>query len=234
MKYKIILSVILIFSLFQSNNAQEESDLLSHYKSYYAQMLKQDDAQGIINAMTHLLILEPNVKRSDTLALRYMNDGKYFQALNLIGIDTNDNDTNMTVEVKAICLKALNQPARALEHYELLFKRIPSASLAYELADLKIQLNDLIGANLNITYGIANCSSNMMKPFYETQQPYQVPLKAAFLYLKAIAKYSEDPESNHDSSTALLDESLALAPEFNLAILAKNAISSKKAELENE
>ena len=43
----------------------------------------------------------------------------------------------MAVEVKAVCLKSLNEPSRAIEHYELLFKRFSNPSLAYELADLK-------------------------------------------------------------------------------------------------
>jgi tetratricopeptide (TPR) repeat protein len=186
----------------------------------------------VINAMTHLLVLEPNVARQDTLAALYMNEGKYMQALNILGIQKEDTDTDMAVEVKAVSLKSLNEPVRALEHYELLFKRKPSVGLAYELADLKIQTNDLTGASLNITYGIANSSAEMMKPYYESQTPYQVPIKAGFIYLKAITKFRENPEVNHASAIAFLDEALAMAPEFNLAILAKTAITNQKLEQE--
>ena len=115
--------------------SQENSDLVEHYKSYYNQMQKQGDVQGIINAMTHLLVLEPNIARKDTLAALYMNEGKYVQALNLLGIKSDDSDSDMAVEVKAVCLKSLNEPSRAIEHYELLFKRFSNPSLAYELAD---------------------------------------------------------------------------------------------------
>ena len=219
-----------IFLIFFSNilTSQDNSDLVEHYKSYYNQMQKQGDVQGIINAMTHLLVLEPNIARKDTLAALYMNEGKYVQALNLLGIKSDDSDSDMAVEVKAVCLKSLNEPSRAIEHYELLFKRFSNPSLAYELADLKIQTNDLNGANLNITYGLANSSDDVMKPYYETQTPYQVPLKAGFLYLKAIAKFRENPEQNHDVSVQILDESLRLAPNFNLAKLAKDAIINQK------
>lgn len=219
-----------IFLIFFSNilTSQENSDLVEHYKSYYNQMQKQGDVQGIINAMTHLLVLEPNIARKDTLAALYMNEGKYVQALNLLGIKSDDSDSDMAVEVKAVCLKSLNEPSRAIEHYELLFKRFSNPSLAYELADLKIQTNDLTGANLNITYGLANSSDDIMKPYYETQTPYQVPLKAGFLYLKAIAKFRENPEQNHEVSIQILDESLQLAPNFNLAKLAKDAIINQK------
>ena len=225
-----LLCLSLAFS-FQWGTTQSNTDLLNHYKSYYSQMQQQGDVQGVINAMTHLLILEPQVVRQDTLAALYMNEGKYVQALNLLGIEKEVSDTDIAVEVKAVSLKSLNEPVRALEQYELLFKRLPSASLAYELADLKIQTNDIIGANLNITYGIANASSEMMKPYYEMQTPYQVPLKAGFLYLKAIAKFRENPELSHDAAIAILDKALALAGNFNLASIAKNAIVSQKDEL---
>ena len=191
-------------------------------------MQKQGDVQGVINAMTHLLVLEPKVARQDTLAALYMNQGQYMQALNILGIQKQESDTDMAVEVKAVSLKSLNEPVRALEHYELLFKRNPNVGLAYELADLKIQTNDLTGATLNITYGMANSTDEMMKPYYETQTPYQVPIKAGFLYLKSIVKFQENPETNHDAAITILDEALALAPEFNLATLAKTAISNQK------
>jgi hypothetical protein len=106
--------------------------------------------------------------------------------------------------------------------------------LAYELADLKISTNDIMGANLNITYGIANSTEQMMKPYYETQTPYQVPLKAGFMYLKAIAKFKENPETNHEAAIELLDATLAVVPNFNLATLAKNAIASQKPETDSD
>ena len=74
----------------------------------------------------------------------------------------------------------------------------------------------------------------MMKPYYETQTPYQVPLKAGFMYLKAIAKFKENPETNHEAAIELLDATLAVVPNFNLATLAKNAIASQKPETDSD
>lgn len=234
MKFKITLLYICLLCSSHWSFAQSDSEFIDHYKMYYAQMQKQGDVQGIINAMTHLLVLEPNIARKDTLAAYYMNEGKYLQALNLLGIEKDTLDSNMALEVKAVSLKSLNEPARALEQYELLFKRLPTASLAYELADLKISTNDIMGANLNITYGIANSTEQMMKPYYETQTPYQVPLKAGFMYLKAIAKFKENPETNHEAAIELLDATLAVVPNFNLATLAKNVIASQKPETDSD
>ena len=221
-------TILLAFCFSMQIQAQDQFTLVSHFKSYYAQMQQQGDIQGVINAMTHLVLLEPNVKRKDTLAALYMNEGKYAQALNLIGIELSDTDTNLATEVKAVSLKSLNEPKRAIAHYEVLYKQKRTVSLAYELADLKIQTEDLEGATLNITYGIANATSDMMKPYYETQTPYQVPALAGFMYLKAIAKFRESPERNHDASISILNEALQLAPNFNMANLAVDAIRAQK------
>jgi tetratricopeptide (TPR) repeat protein len=225
-QFKFTLLLVLCFSM--QIQAQNQSALVSHYKAFYAQMQQQGDIQGVINAMTHLVVLEPNVQRKDTLAALYMNEGKYVQALNLIGIEQLESDTNLATEVKAVSLKSLNEPKRALEHYEVLYKQKRTVSLAYELADLKIQTGDISGASLNITYGIANATEDMMKPYYETQTPYQVPALAGFLYLKAIAKYRENPETNHEASISILNEALELAPNFNMANLALDAIRAQK------
>ena len=225
---KLVGLLVIIFAM--QAGAQSNSTLLSHYEAYYKQMKKQGDVQGVINALTHLNVLAPNQSRLDTLAVLYMNEDRYIQALNTIGIEKKADDSDMAVEIKAVSLQALNQPKRALEHYEELFRRSPNAVIAYELADLKIQLDDLAGAGLNITYGIANSKDDVLRTFYEGQQPYQVKMKAAFLYLKALAKFKENIETNIDPAIALIDEALAIEPNFNLALISKDALNTKKAE----
>ena len=133
----------------------------------------QGDINGVINALTHLNILAPSTARRDTLAFVYMNNNQHMQALNTIGIDKKDDDSDLAVQVKAVSLKALNQPKRALEHFEVLYSRLPSAYLAYEMADLKIQVGDNDGASANIEYGISNSKDDMKYAFYERQQPYE-------------------------------------------------------------
>lgn len=229
---KLVGLLVVVFAM--QVNAQSNSALLSHYEAYYKQMKTQADVQGVIDALTHLNILSPSQSRLDTLATLYMNEGRHMQALNTIGIEKKADDSNMAVEVKAISLQAINQPARALEHYEELYKRNPNPLIAYELADIKIQLNDLIGANLNITYGIANSKDDIMRTFYEAQQPYQVKMKAAFLYLKALANFKENIETNIDSAISILDEALVISPNFNMAIISKNALVAKKGEVKKD
>lgn len=223
---KKVIGILLLAVAFQVS-AQSNTELLKHYEAYYVQMKKQGDMQGVINALTHLNVLSPNQARLDTLAVLYMNGGKHMQALNTIGIDVNASDSNMAVEVKAICLQALNEPQKALVHFEELFKRTPNIMIAYEMADLKIQVNDIAGATANIEYGISNSKDDEMRTFYDSQTPYQVPAKAAFIYLRGLAKFKLN-QSDLDGAIAILDEAITLAPDFNLALLSKNALVARK------
>ncbi len=222
---RIVFALVLALGFF--GTAQTNTELQKHYEAFYNEMQSQGDISGIINAMTHLNVLSPSKDRRDTLAYVYANNNQHLQALNTIGVEKNDTDSDLAVRVKAISLKALNQPKRALEQFEILFKRTPNAYLAYELSDLKIQTGDAKGAASNIEYGIANAKDEMNYAFYERQQPYEVPLKAAFLHLKGLSQYNSD-KKNIDAALALIDEALKIAPKFNLASLSKQALTSRK------
>ena len=223
---KKLLVLLIAISAFQVS-AQNNSELLKHYKAFYQQMRTQGDVQGVINALTHINVLQPSIATRDTLAVYYMNDGKYVQALNTIGIDKNADDSDLAVEVKAVSLQALNQPKKALEHFEVLFKRSPNVMIAYEMADLKIQTNDLAGATTSINFGLTNSTDEMVRTYYDTQSPYKVPAKAAFKYLSAIVKYKENPEQNKDAAFAILNEAEQMAPNFNRVKVAKEAIQAQ-------
>jgi len=193
------------------------------------EMRKQSDISGIINALTHLNVLSPSVERRDTLAYVYANNNQHLQALNTIGIEKIDTDSDLAIQVKAISLKALNQPKRALEQFEALYSRQPSPYLAYELSDLMIQTGNNTGANVNIEYGILNSKDDMKYAFYERQQPYEVPLKAAFYHLKGLVQYNMNKD-DIDLAIATIDEALKIAPNFSLASLSKQALESRKVE----
>ncbi len=223
-----ILFAIILFGVCVNIQAQDKSELVKHYEAYYAQMKKQGDIQGVIDAMTHLNILSPSQGRKDTLAVLYMNDGRHMQALNTIGYELDPNDSNLAVEVKAVCLQEINQPKRAIGQFEELFKRTPNVLVAYELADLKTQVDDLAGAKEHIEYGIANSPDDLQRTFYETQQPYNVPVRAAFIYLKGLVKYRENPKENIDAAVAIMDEALAEYSDFNLARISKEALIAQK------
>lgn len=225
--------VIVIVLCFASANAQSNPELLKHYEAYYTEMKLQGDIQGVINALTHLNILSPSKERRDTLAYVYANNNQHLQALNTIGIEKDESDSNLAVQVKAISLKALNQPKRAIEQFEILHQRSPNPYIAYELADLKIQVGDNEGATDHIEYGITNSKDDMKYAFYERQQPYEVPLKAAFIHLKGLMEYNLD-KTKVDEAIAYMDEALKIDPNFNLASLSKQALLSRKESPETE
>ncbi|WP_341217007.1 hypothetical protein [uncultured Wocania sp.] len=227
---KRFLMLALLVGCFQMN-AQSNPDLIKHYEAYYKQMRAQGDMQGIISAMTHLNVLSPSVARKDTLAYIYMSEGKYIQALNTIGVEKNVGDSDIAVEVKALSLKSVKRPALAIGHFEELFKRNPNALIAYELAELSLQTQKFAEASKHITYGIANAKDDMTKAFYETQQPYQVSLKAAFMYLKALVVYNQDKNANIDKAVDILDATLKTAPNFNLIQLTKTELLRQKQAL---
>ena len=222
----IITSLALLISI--SAFSQSNQELLSHYQKYYKQMQSQSDIQGVINALTHLNILSPNQARTDTLATLYMNEGRHVEALNTIGIEKNEADSDLAVQVKAFSLKAINDIDQSLIHYEELFKRKPNPFIAYELAEMKIRKGDLLGATRNITFGIANSNGDIVRNYYETQQPYSVPMKAAFIYLKGLVKINEDRENNIDETIGIMEEALAVAPNFNMAKISIDALTAQK------
>lgn len=208
--------------------AQSKSDLKKHFENYYSEMKKHGDVQGIINAMTHLDVIDPLQARKDTLAYIYVSEGRNMEALNTIGIENNNSDSDLNTEIKAIALKALGEGKRAMEFYVKLYEKDPNPSLAYELADLMLQTGDLTGAKEKVEYGLANVTDEMRRTYYETQQPYQTSLKAGFLYLKAILTFSEDKDANQEIALATLNRALAIDPNFNLARVSKEALLSRK------
>jgi tetratricopeptide (TPR) repeat protein len=209
--------------------AQTKKELTQHFESYYKAMRQQSDVQGIINALTHLNILSPDNLRRDTLAYVYASNNQHIQALNTLGIEENETDSDLAIQVKASSLKAIGQLPRALAQYNLLSKRKPSPYLVYEMADLNIQLGKDNMALLLIEQGIAQATEDMKYAFYERQEPYEVSLKAAFLYLKGLATFNKNKEEVAQA-IALLDEAIALSPNFNLAQLSKQALAQRKTE----
>ncbi|MEJ6546601.1 MAG: tetratricopeptide (TPR) repeat protein [Arcticibacterium sp.] len=225
---KLLLAALLFSAL--GLKAQQSSDLQKHYEAFYKQMRVQADVNGVVQALTHLNVLEPTIARRDTLAYVYSSNNQYIQALNLLGIEKLDTDSDLAVQVKAISLKALEQPKRALEHFEILAKRNPTAYLFYEVSDLKIVTGDNAGAIVSIKAGQALTKADMKYAFYERQQPYEVSLKSAFFHLEALVIYNTDKEKIKEA-IALIDRALVLSPNFNLASMSRQALESRvKAE----
>jgi tetratricopeptide (TPR) repeat protein len=219
-----LLAVVMTFNV----TAQTKSELLKHFESYYKEMKDQGDVQGVINAMTHLNVIQPSQQRSDTLAYVYVTEGRNLEALNTIGIEKNVSDSDMNTEVKAIALKAMNQPELAVEFYEELFNRRANSYVAYEIADLKTQLQDFGSAKAKVDYGLTNVKPEMKRAYYESQQPYEVSLKGALTYMKALIVFNMNQKDNLDQAIALLNDAVTMDPNFNVAQLSMEALEARK------
>lgn len=217
--------ILAFFASFFTMHGQ--TDFKKHYEAFYKQMRTQGDIRGAINALTHLYVIEPSDARKDTLAFLYANSGQYVQAINLLGTDKDVSASDMAVDIKAISLKSLDQPQLAVQQYEILFDRKPDAFLAYELADLNLQIGKIEEAKKHIVYGLANAKDDMKVPFYESKPAYEVPLKAALTYEKGLLTYNED-KGKIDEALQLIDEAITLAPNFNLAKQIRQALDNQK------
>ncbi|QLE03072.1 hypothetical protein HX109_04010 [Galbibacter sp. BG1] len=207
--------------------SQTNKELSKHYQAFYLQMKKQGDVRGVINALTHLNVLEPNEARTDTLAYFYSNAGQHVQAINLLGTEKDTKASNLAVEVKARSLKALNQPQLAVQQFDIMFGRKPDIYIAYDLVDLNLQIGKTVEAQTYIKYGLENAKDEDMLPFYEANPPYQVPLKAAFKYQEGLLKYNENKD-NVDQAIKLIDEAIVMAPNFKLAKQIRELLLNQK------
>ena len=207
--------------------AQSNPQLVTHYEAFYKQMKEQGDVRGVIDALTHLNILSPDQARKDTLAYFYANSKQYIQALNVLGTEKDTEASDLAVEVKAISLKSLNQPQLAVQQFDIMFGRNPDVYLAYELADLNLQIGKSVEAKTYINYGLENTKDEQMLPFYEANPPYQVPLKAAFKYQEGLYLYNEN-KANMDEAIRLIDEAIVMAPNFNMAKQIKEILLKQK------
>lgn len=226
MKKLFVIALVMVSSVVM---AQGNGSLKAHFEQYYLAMQKQGDVNGIISALTHLNVIAPSQGRRDTLAYVYLNSNQHMQALNTLGIERNESDSDLAVQVKALSLKAINQPKRAVAQFQLLYDRKADPYIAYEMADLKIQIGDIAGAQKDITYGIANATLNMKHAFYERQQPYEVTLKAAFYHLQGLLTFNKD-KTKIDEAISFMNKALELDANFNLASLSKQALEKRKEE----
>ncbi len=224
------LTIVLLCS-FLFGFSQNNSQLLTHYKAFYEQMKHQGDVKGVINALTHLNVLQPNEARTDTLAFFYSNSGQHVQAINLLGTENDPKASDLAVEVKARSLKALNQPQLAVNQFDIMFGRNPDIYVAYDIVDLNLQIGKTAEAETYIKYGLENATEKDVLPFYQSNPPYQVPLKAAFTYQKGLLEYNKD-KSNIDQAISYIDQAIEIAPNFKLAKQIKDLLLNQKAQAE--
>ncbi|NQY27898.1 MAG: hypothetical protein HRT69_00330 [Flavobacteriaceae bacterium] len=209
----------------QKNKKKNNTDtaLTNHYQKYYKMMLENNDLDGAIEGLSHLIVLAPSQTKKDTLGYMYLQANKPMQAIKVVGNST----SNLALKTKAIGFKNLNNPKKAIENYEALIQKNNSVLDAYELAQLQFSIQRFGEARATINYGLQNSKDEKVRIFIKGNSYLETPIKAAFLNILGLIEYNLD-KSNIDKALAIFDESLKIDPQFVLALENKKGLLAQK------
>ena len=209
----------------QKNKKKNNTDtaLTKHYQKYYKMMLENNDLDGAIEGLSHLIVLAPSQTKKDTLAYMYLQANKPMQAIKVVGNST----SNLALKTKAIGFKNLNNPKKAIENYEALIQKNNSVLDAYELAQLQFSIQRFGEARATINYGLQNSKDEKVRIFIKGNSYLETPIKAAFLNILGLIEYNLD-KSNIDKALAIFDEALKIDSQFVLALENKKGLLAQK------
>lgn len=209
----------------QKNKKKNSTDtaLTTHYQKYYKMMLENNDLDGAIEGLSHLIVLTPSQTKKDTLGYMYLQANKPMQAIKVVGASVSD----LALRTKAIGFKNINNPKKAIENYEALIQKSKSVLDAYELAQLQFSIQRFGEAKATINYGFQNSKEEKVRIFVKGNSYLETPIKAAFLNILGLIEFSMD-KSNIDKAIAIFDEALKIDPKFVLALENKKGLITQK------
>jgi len=219
--------VLLTISTVKAQKKKKENNthtaLTAHYQKYYKMMLENNNLDGAIEGLSHLIILAPSQAKKDTLGYMYLQANKPKQAIKIVGNST----SALALKTIAIGFKNLNNPKKAIENYEALIQKTKSVLDAYELVQLQFSIQRFGEAKATINYGLQNSKDEKIRVFIKDNSYIETPIKAAFLNILGLIEYNLD-KSNINKAVTIFDEALKIDPQFVLALENKKGILAQR------
>ena len=208
----------------KGNQPDFKSEMISHYKTFYKEMIKNKDYLSAIQGLNHLIILEPqNVARKDTLGLLYYTVDNPSLAINVL----KDSETELGLRTKALAYKKVKDLKQAIDSYEQLLEKFYNVKDAYELAQLQYGVQNFGNAKLTINKALAEAKDEKVQIIVARNSYIETPIKAAFLNILGLIEYNNNV-ANTDKAVKIFDQALAVDPEFILALENKKGILEKR------
>ncbi len=226
---KISLLLITIFSLTLVNAQRKKKagtfkkEMTAHYQQYYQLMLENNDVNGAIESLNHLIILQPSKGKKDTLGALYLQKKLPFLALKTVG----ESNTILAFRTKANAFKMLKNIKKAIEMYEKIVEQTKSVTDVYELAQLQFGLQRFAEAKESVEYGIQKAKDEKVRIFVKENNYLETSIKAALFNILGLIEYNLN-KNDTQKAIAYFDEALKIDPNFILATENKKAILAKK------
>jgi tetratricopeptide (TPR) repeat protein len=186
-----------------------------HLKVFY-QAVQTGDVSSAILALNYYVAEQGNTPFADTLAMLYMQQGAYGQcyywAEKRLALSPEDATL---MEMKAVCLEKMQQPAEAISLFEKLFKKTQSPFHAYKLMELQYSIKRLIEcvataqAAERLQY-----KPEFVMPYVVGEQRGRTYLQAGVYNVHALALYDLDRKAE---AKQYFEKALALDSSFLLA-----------------
>jgi len=218
----------------QNNGLQKQQTDSSIYLKVYYQSVAMDDFNTAIEALHYVLASDPEKYSNwkDTLALLYVRNNSFQQAnvLSSALLDTKGY-TDLRMEIRAICAKALQQPAEAIDAYSILYSK--TNKIAYGFEELRLQysirrLTETIATGNSLLQNIPPTNKDFVSVVKaDGKTPQQVSLKAAVCNLLGLAYADLKDKTNAKEQ---FESALKENPDFELA---KNNLAVTESAVDN-
>lgn len=195
------------------------SPLTEHFYKKYVTAVKWNDFELAKSALYDLIIENPqNDSLILSLAYHYYENEQHVPAVLVSQQLLARNPKNAAaLKISAIGYEAMGVRDRALQNYESLYLLSNNVNMLYKMAFLQYDLKRNTEAITSIDILLANKEVETLKVVFNDveNKPKEYPMKVALLNLKGLAVLEH--LGDKVAAKKLLDQALAIAPDFVLA-----------------